>query len=321
MSGAERLPPVRWTEVRVLAPVEWCELVGEVLAAACPNGVAFGRPSLAAEPPPDGLDYVRAFAADSVDDAAWRARVRAEVAALAEATGAPELAGLDVSFRELPPEDYATSWRKVWRPFRVGRLCLIPGWTPEWVARLRPGDVPLVFEPGGAFGSGRHPTTRMCLRALQERLAAGDAPRVLDAGSGSGILAVGARRLGAREALGFDVDPHARPYAEDLARRNDVSSCAFRTGGFECLSDADGTFDVVLANLYSDLLQRHAGELAARLAPGGWFVFSGCPDRHAEPTLRALAAAGLRVAETRRRGRWLAFLGRRVERAASPRSG
>ncbi len=311
MSLAGRPSPVRWTEVRVLAPVEWCELVGEVLGAACPTGVAFGRPSLAADPAPDGWDYLRAYASDTEDDAAWRARVTAALEGLAEATGAAELAQLEFSFRALPPEDFATSWRKVWRPFRVGRLCLVPEWTPEWKARLRADDVALSFEPGGAFGSGRHPTTRMCLRALQEQLAGGARPRVLDAGSGSGILAVAARLLGAREALGFDVDPHAHRYALDLAARNELDACEFRTGGFECLTDADGTFDGVLANLYSDLIQQHAPELAARLAPGGWFAFSGCPDRHAEPTARAIESAGLRIEEIRRRGRWLAFLGTR----------
>ena len=148
----------------------------------------------------------------------------------------------------------------------MGRLCVVPEWSAD-ASRTRPDDVPLLFEPGGAFGSGRHPTTRMCLRALQAPLAGGrerrSGPvRVLDAGSGSGILAVAARLLGADEALGFDVDPHARRYAAQLAARNGVDACEFRTGGFECLTDRDVDFDGLVANLYSDLLQEHAAALA-----------------------------------------------------------
>jgi len=298
---------VGWTEVRVLAPLGWCELVGDVLARECPTGVAHGRPSLGTAPPAEGRDHVRAYVSDEQDTPAWRERVGGALAALAELTGACELRDLGVEFRELPPEDYATSWRKAWKPFRLGRLCLVPDWS---ASDLRPTDMALRFEPGGAFGSGRHATTRLCLRALQERLVRGSA--VLDAGSGSGILAVSACLLGARSALGFDIDPHARRYAFDLARRNDLATvCEFRTGGVECIQGEEGPFDAVLANLYSDLLQQHAAAFARWLAPDGWFAFSGCPDRDGEATRAAIEAAGLRVDETRRRGRWLAFVGQR----------
>jgi ribosomal protein L11 methyltransferase len=298
---------VSWLEVRVLVPVGWHELVAEALALGPCTTVAVGNPSIGQEAPPEGFDFVRTFVPDDADTPALRAELTAALARLGEATGCDELRGLAPRFKRLPPEDYATSWRKSWRPFRVGRLAVVAPW---WTGDLRPTDVRLELEPGGAFGSGRHATTRTCLKVLLERVAGGE--RVLDAGSGSGILAVAAALLGAGRCLGFDVDPTGRRYGEELAARNGVAGrCAFRTGGFETLGPGDEDFDVVLANIYSDVIQEHAAELRARLRPGGWFAFSGCPTQHRDATRTAIGAAGLELAEERRRGRWHTFVGQR----------
>lgn len=290
----------------MLVPLGWQELVAEKLMTGPCTSAAFGRPTLATEPAPDGYDFVRTFMPNQKDTPEARAAVRELLDALADATGMSELEGLEVEFKELPPEDYATSWRKTWKPFRVGRLAVIPDWSG---LQPRDGDVRLTLEPGGAFGSGRHVTTRTCLRLLQDHLEGGE--RVLDAGSGSGILSVSAVLLGAGSALGFDIDPHAATYAEALARDNGTTaSCSFRTGGFEVLGDDERNFDVVLGNIYSDILQTHARDLAARLAPGGWFALSGCPAHHRDATEAAIRAADWDLEQVIQRGRWVSFFGR-----------
>jgi ribosomal protein L11 methyltransferase len=178
----------------------------------------------------------------------------------------------------------------------------------DFAGALRPTDRRLVLEPGGAFGTGRHPTTRGCLRALSRLVRPGD--RVLDAGCGSGILAVGAALCGAREALGFDIDPTAMPYARELALWNGVAErCEFRAGTFECLGPADTGFDGVLANIFADLIQAHAEDMAARLRPGGWFAFSGCLDKKRYPTVAAIEEAGLVLDTLHTRGQWDTFVG------------
>ncbi|MEM7305855.1 MAG: 50S ribosomal protein L11 methyltransferase [Planctomycetota bacterium] len=300
--------PDGWTEVQVLVPAGWGELVASTLAEPPCTSVAFGRVSLGSDAPPEGFELLRTFLPARADGEGARAEIAERLGRLAATTGADELAELAPRFRELAPEDYATSWRKVWRPFRLGHLCLTP---PGWKGTLRADDVPLVFEPKSSFGTGRHATTRMCLRALQEHGAAGR--RVLDAGTGSGLLAVAAARLGAASCLGFDVDPESTPQASALAAANGVAErCEFRAGGFEVLTERDSGFDILLANLYSDLLQDMAPDFARRLAPGGWFVFSGCPAPRRDATRAAFDTAGLRVRAEPRRGRWCAFVGERT---------
>jgi ribosomal protein L11 methyltransferase len=297
----------RWIEVRVLVPLGWQELVAETLAIGPCTSVVFGRSSLAAEPAPEGFDFVRTFIPVHADSVALREEIETKLGGLAAATGADELADLVPHFKGLPPEDYATSWKKSWKPFRVGRLAVIAPWSNS---RTRASDLVMCLEPGGSFGSGRHATTRMVLRAIASRMRPGD--RVLDAGSGSGILSVAAALQGAREVLGFDLDPNSRPYALELAEANGVGRrCRFETGGFELLKRTSAGFDAVLANIYSDVIQAHVEDLRRVLAHGGWFAFSGCPEQHADATRAAIVASGLALEHEPVRGRWHTFVGTR----------
>lgn len=291
----------------MLAPMGWHELVAETLQDGPCTSVAFGRPSLGVAAAPDGFEYVRTFLPRTADTEANRARIVAALHGLAEATGELALGDLAIEFKPLPPEDYATSWMKVWKPFRVGKLCVLSPWTKSVT---RPGDVTMVLEPGSSFGSGRHATTRMMLRAIQARLRPGE--RIVDCGTGSGILAVAAAQFGASEVVAFDIDPNAEPNARDLAERNGVgATCHFATGGFELLPADGRAFDGLLANIYSDILQLHAADFRTHLRPGGWFALSGCPTQHAAATDAALTAAGLHITDRPIRGRWHTFIGTR----------
>ncbi len=289
----------------MLAPRGWCELVAETLAIGPCTSVAFGAPSLGTEAAPDGFDFVRTFVPASDDSAELRTEITAALARLAQATGAGELKRLAPQFKPLPPEDYANSWKKSWKAFRVAGLCVIAPWS---TATPRAGEKVMRLEPGGAFGSGRHATTRTCLRVVIERVRG--AERVLDAGSGSGILGVAAAMCGARVVIGFDLDPVAAVHANELARNNGVADrCRFVTAGFESLAEV-APFDVVIANINADVIQAHAHDLRRVLAIGGWFAFSGCPVNRVPDTRRAIESAGFAIEEERVRGRWHTFVGR-----------
>jgi ribosomal protein L11 methyltransferase len=294
-----------WTEVKVLVPTGWHELVAEALAVAPCTSVAIGSTTVDQEPPPEGFEVLCTYLPSHLDTRERRRKIAESLEDLAARSAVPELEGLEVVFKAMPPEDYATAWRDRWRAFRVGNLAVIPPWHPH---ELDPDDLGLILEPGGSFGSGRHATTRACLLELQLRVRGGE--RVLDAGSGSGILSVTAALLGASKVLGFDLDDSAPVYGEALALDNEVDDiCSFRLGGFEVLGPEDVHFDAVVANIYYDVIEAEAENLSARLRPGGWFLFSGCPVHRRDSTCAAIEAAGLVIEVERRRGRWHTFAG------------
>lgn len=290
-----------WIELRVAVPQELAELAAWELGSPPGTGAVIG--ALAGDPPsPGSRDWVRAYLAPRDDSPEARAELLRRLARLAAGTG-PEAAR--PRFRQVPDEAWEDAWKRHWKPFRVGRFAIV---TPEFSRGLRGTDLRLVFEPGRGFETGRHPTTRSCLLALVRRVRPGS--RVLDAGTGSGILSVAAALAGASECVGLDVDPAVGPVFEELARANGVADrCRFLHGSFDALA-AVPPFDAVLANLYSDVLISRAREIETSLADEGWFVASGCPARHQAGVRSALERAGLVVERESRRGRWVTFEGR-----------
>ena len=165
----------------------------------------------------------------------------------------------------------------------------------------------MALDPGMAFGTGLHPTTRLCLERIEALADRGvlTGARVLDVGCGSGILGIAAARLGAASVLGVDTDTIAIESTEANARRNRLAQRV--VGRLGSVPSGDGPFDVVLANLIASLLVRLAPNLRAELRPGGTIVASGIfVDR--EPEVRdAFAAAGLSVAGRSAKGDWIAL--------------
>ncbi|HRV82731.1 MAG TPA: 50S ribosomal protein L11 methyltransferase, partial [Planctomycetota bacterium] len=195
----------RWTEIKLRVPTGWQELVADSLGQAVCTTVQIGDHDPLAAPAPPGSTYVRTYIPTSQDSPAWRSALQTTLQDLATRVGVEELGAIEATYTILPQEDYANSWKKSWKAFRLrrpnGSLRVEPPWSalPD-----RDGETRLILEPGGAFGSGRHATTRTCLGVVLERLRGEE--RVLDAGSGSGILAVTSVLLGAAQATGFDVD-------------------------------------------------------------------------------------------------------------------
>jgi ribosomal protein L11 methyltransferase len=193
---------------------------------------------------------------------------------------------------------------------RVGRRLVIrPTWRRH---RRRPGDVVLALDPGMAFGTGLHPTTRLCLAGIETLADAGslEGAQVLDVGCGSGILSIAALKLGAASALGVDTDPIAVEATLANARRNTlVRRLRARDGS---LPSGQAPFDVVLANLIAGVLVRLAVPLRDELRPGGALLASGIfIDREAE-VASAFEAARLRVGRRWADGDWVALEARRA---------
>jgi ribosomal protein L11 methyltransferase len=239
----------------------------------------------------------------------------AEAAAVqvAEALGhlqAFDLRGIgDLQTRIVHEADWAEAWKAFFPVLRVGRRLVIrPTWRRH---RARRDDVVIALDPGMAFGTGLHPTTRLCLAALEPLSADGRlaGAGVLDVGCGSGILAIAAVRLGAKSALGVDTDPIAVDATLANARRNRLGRRVRAREG--SIPTGEPAFDVVLANLIAGVLVPLAAGLRDEVRPGGSLVASGIfVDREAE-VRAAFEAAGLVVTERTADGDWIALTCRR----------
>lgn len=194
-------------------------------------------------------------------------------------------------------EDWQNGWRKYYHPMEVGkRLAIVPSWQQYDTDRVK-----LVLDPGLAFGTGGHETTNLCLEALDEIVAGGE--RVLDIGTGSGILAIAALKLGAAVAEGVDIDPVAVRTAGENAALNGVQDKLTVLVGD--LSDkASGQYDLVLANIVANAIISLSPAVPALMKDGGRFIASGIIDTRKDEVIAALQAAGLRVVKVQEKRGW-----------------
>jgi ribosomal protein L11 methyltransferase len=217
-------------------------------------------------------------------------------------------AGLEVpaEVAEIPDRDWGEEWKKGLGPITVGRLFLRPSWVD---AAPPPGAAEVVLDPGMAFGTGTHATTSLCLGAIDAFLAARPGASVLDVGTGSGLLAIAARKLGAGRVAANDNDPVAVAVAGENAERN---GAALELTG-EPPAAIPGRFDLVVANILANVLVELAPELAARMAPGGELVLAGILVPQEEEVRAPFVAQGLLPLAGERRGEWSMLRFRRPE--------
>src|SRR5574337_138538 len=194
--------------------------------------------------------------------------------------------GLRGTVAEIAEQDWSESWKEGLAPFRVGRVFVRFSWTPS---PPPPGAVEVVLDPGMAFGTGTHPTTALCLAALDELLAASPGAAVLDVGTGSGLLAIAARKLGAARVAATENDPVALRVAEENAARNAVALEL----GLVPPGAVPGEFQIVVANILANTLVELAPAIAGRLAPGGALLLSGILAGQEDEVRAAYLAQGL----------------------------
>jgi ribosomal protein L11 methyltransferase len=298
------------------------EAVSEILGRVAPGGTSV-------EPAFELVDEGLGARIDPSRPSIVRAHLRAgdpaaverAVADVTTALGHLQAFGLrpigDLTTRVVHEADWAEAWKAHFPVLRIGRRIVIkPTWRRH---RAAPADVVVALDPGMAFGTGLHPTTRLCLAVLERVADRGlmTGARALDVGCGSGILAIAAARLGATSVLGVDTDPIAvEATAANAARNRLTRRIAAREGS---LPTGEPPFDVVLANLIAGVLVGLASELAAELRPGGTLVASGIYiDRETE-VREAFAAVGLEVGDRSAEGDWVALEAARTAGAATGR--
>lgn len=208
-----------------------------------------------------------------------------------------------IAVEQLPDRDWRTAWHEHFEIVRVPGTRTIVVRPPHISYTGKPDEIVIDLVPGLAFGTGQHQSTRLCLGLLAEQIQGGE--RVLDVGTGSGILAVAAARLGAASVVATDIDPLAVDAARQTVRQNQMAD---RVRVREGSIPADGQFDLVVANLTADLLQFLANDLADALTPGGRLIVSGLIATRQDDVAAALSNRNLQLRSVRSEDDWCALL-------------
>lgn len=279
-----------WTEIVIEVALDHAEALSDALMEAGALSVSvedadegtdaekplFGEPGM--EPKEAAWEHSRVVALTDVD-----ADQAAIVAAAAEAVKLPSVPKFTT--RKVEDEDWVRLTQSQFEPIHIGKnIWVVPSWheVPDASALV------LELDPGLAFGTGSHPTTRLCMEWLEAHPAPGKS--VLDYGCGSGILAMVARKLGSAPVAGVDIDPQAIESARDNAERNAVADIEyFVPEDFAQSAFAEQRFDVVVANILSSPLKLMAPMLSGRVADGGSLILSGVLARQAEEVAAAYA--------------------------------
>ncbi|MBO4548028.1 MAG: 50S ribosomal protein L11 methyltransferase [Abditibacteriota bacterium] len=285
---------MKWARVSINTSREYVNALSQVFAEAGIGGV------LEEVNKGDGFATVTLTAYIRCDD-----QYQDKLRRLEAHVKAFELLGITLPSTELTAElieeeDWAGSWKKYYKPFRLGRFVIKPGWedyTPSGE------EIVLELDPGMAFGTGQHPTTALCLGALEDYMKPGDT--VIDAGTGSGILSIAADRLGAGCIYAFDCDSVAVETAAANFRRHGVNACLERAFNADHIP---AEADLTLANIIAKVILYMADSLAARTRPGGILVASGIINTRSEEVREALEERGFELTEERALKEWVCLI-------------
>ncbi len=216
---------------------------------------------------------------------------------------------LVMTMAQMDDADWENNWKQFYKPMEIGERLIV---VPEWESAKTHGRIPLILNPGLTFGTGSHATTRLCLTALEKHVTAGQ--RVLDLGCGSGILSIAALLLGAEHAFACDIDEKCVDVAYENAALNGIGKDKYTVRWGDVLSDKqlrkemDDQYDIIVANIVSDVIIGLAPQVRPFLKEGGYFLTSGIIDTRAAEVAQKLRDAGWNIVEERQSEGWFSYL-------------
>ncbi len=297
-----------WLEISLTVNGELAEAVADVLARYAPNGVmteqAVDYNDAEDEGTPVGPITVRAYlsADEKLEDTRQKLEESLFYLGMIQPLPAPV-------YQPIADQNWMEAWKEHYRPIPVGKRLII---VPVWLESPSPERIPIRIDPGMAFGTGTHPTTQLCLELMEKYLPQSPVP-VIDVGCGSGILSIGALKLGAEFALGVDIDPASVKASRENADANGIPPEKFAIGQGSVAEIRTDKFTLrqaplVLANILAPVIIRlfEAG-LADLVSPGGTIVLSGILAEQADSVASAAAEAGMTFLEKRQMGDWVAL--------------
>lgn len=263
---------------------------------------------------PEGEAVIKGYYADTVDMTEVTNTIRPRIEELKEF--GIDVGTADISVQQVDEDSWANAWKQYFKPLKVSdQLVIKPTWE-EYVPES-PAEKIIEIDPGMAFGTGAHPTTSLCLRALEQYLQGGE--EIIDVGTGSGILAIGAVKLGAKHVLALDLDPVAVQSAEENSRLNGLERdiTVYESDLLSILDKQDNALgvsmpvDVVVANILAEVILLFIGDVYQGLKPGGLYIASGIWKNKEEIVEKALKEAGFDIIDIHREDDWLAFVSRK----------
>lgn len=261
----------------------------------------------------DGVAYVSFYIEPEKDHAETLQEVTEAVRELADFV---DIGEASIEKSETADVDWMNNWKKFWKPFKVDdKIIIKPTW--EKLPEDTTEDTLVVeLDPGTAFGTGMHHTTRLCITQMKKYLQKGQ--KLFDVGCGSGILSIIGLMLGAGEAMATDVDPNAVAAAIENAKVNHIDMSKYDVKAGDIITDADfrhtcgdEKYDLVLANILADVIIPLSGVIKDNMKPGALFVSSGIINTKEDAVREALLSNGFEILEVTHSGDWVAFTARK----------
>ncbi len=298
----------QWLEVCVTTDAELAEAVSEVMSRYAPNGVAIEQLALDINGADEGdatqLESMVAVRAYLLIDAEVETKKRQIEEGLWHLSQIKPIAA--PTFRTVSESDWANAWKEHYHVAHLGdRFVIKPSWREY---ESQPHEIVIELDPGMAFGTGLHPTTQMCLAAIEKYLQPG--MRVLDLGTGSGILAIGAAKLGAGSILAVDIDPLSVKVATENAIANGVDRIIeVRSGSLAEAASNNATYDLIVVNILAKIIIQLCEENLGRVVrSGGRAIFAGLIDTQEFGVREALDSQGLKVIDQLQDKDWVCLI-------------
>ncbi|MGS5020884.1 50S ribosomal protein L11 methyltransferase [Paenibacillus sp. JJ1683] len=318
-----------WNEITIHTSEEAVEMISNFLHEAGAGGVSIEESGSLNKPRdtsygqwydrplndiPEGQAIIKGYFAEKVDMDSVRAQIEPRVEQLRTFDIDP--GEVQYELKTVNEDDWANAWKQYFKPLRVSdRLTIKPTW--EEYEPASEDEKIIELDPGMAFGTGTHPTTSLCLRTLESVIQGGE--EVIDVGTGSGILAIGAVKLGAKHVLALDLDPVAVSSARENTRLNGLEEriTIKESDLLSVLNASDPTLGIqlpvklVVANILAEIILLFIDDVYNALQPGGIYIASGIWKNKEEAVETALKAAGFEITEINRDEDWLAFVARK----------
>lgn len=294
----------QWIEVSMRVDGEAAEAIAQELQRWCHQGVAIEQADIEQDmfdesdlPPAETL-LIRGYFPNDADGEEKRLQIQRALGYMNMMLPMPT-----PQFKIVADEDWADAWKKHYKPVRLGKNILV---RPLWIEEeAKPDDIVIALDPGMAFGTGTHPTTQLCLEALERMVS--PALDVLDLGCGSGILSIAAAKLGASKIVGVDIDNLAIDATIENAEKNGVADKIHcYQGSLENVITSARRFDLVVVNILARIIITMCDEkLGQTVRPGGRAIFSGIIENQADDVEAALRKTGLEPVARYQQGDWI----------------